>query len=299
MLHRTGKSCFGIIGGLGALGGADIFFKLVKSTPAYSGKEQFDLVFEQHPFEEGDAPGAANASPNARKLYVFDTIKGFEKRKVDAVILPCFIRHTFIDELKAEIKLPIVNIMEALRAHLQRRYAKARRLGVLTSSYVRKKRLFETYFDLQCHEMVYPRSEVQRNCLMEAIYGPHGIKAGQLQGESLDLLEKACRDLIDQGAEVIVPGFTEIPIVVDTLRERGIPIVDSNQVYAQYAVAYEGEAPAKAFKVGVVGGVGPGATVDFMNKIIRNTRAKRDQEHDRGRDTGYPIPPAQIRTCPI
>jgi aspartate racemase len=29
----------------------------------------------------------------------------------------------------------------------------------------------------------------------------------------------------------------------------------------------------------VVGGVGPAATVDFLNKIVSNTPASRDQEH--------------------
>jgi len=33
--------------------------------------------------------------------------------------------------------------------------------------------------------------------------------------------------------------------------------------------------------LGVVGGVGPSATVDFMDKIIRNTPATRDQDHIR------------------
>lgn len=36
MVRKSGRKCFGIIGGLGAIAGADIFFKLVKSTPAYS-----------------------------------------------------------------------------------------------------------------------------------------------------------------------------------------------------------------------------------------------------------------------
>ena len=36
---------------------------------------------------------------------------------------------------------------------------------------------------------------------------------------------------------------------------------------------------AKQFKVGVLGGVGPAATVDFINKIVRNTSAQRDQDH--------------------
>ena len=85
--------------------------------------------------------------------------------------------------------------------------------------------------------------------------------------------------MLAQGVEVIVPGFTEIPIVVDALRERGLPIVDSNRVYAGYAVSEAGSAQAKPFKVGVVGGVGPAATADFMQKIVRNTPASRDQDH--------------------
>ena len=36
---------------------------------------------------------------------------------------------------------------------------------------------------------------------------------------------------------------------------------------------------ARPFKIGVVGGVGPAATADFMQKIVRNTTAARDQDH--------------------
>jgi aspartate racemase len=35
----------------------------------------------------------------------------------------------------------------------------------------------------------------------------------------------------------------------------------------------------QAFKLGIVGGIGPAATVDFMSKIIRHTDARRDQDH--------------------
>jgi aspartate racemase len=58
-------------------------------------------------------------------------------------------------------------------------------------------------------------------------------------------------------------------------------VIDPGQVYADYAVAYEAGAAEKAFIVGVVGGLGPSATVDFMDKIIRHTRASRDQDHIR------------------
>lgn len=279
MTHKAATRRFGVIGGLGALGGADIFFKLVKLTPSPDGCAQSDIIFEQHPFAEHDLPGNEAASVNARKLYVFDMIRRFEQRAVDTVIMPCFISHTFLDELKPEIRLPVVDIMEALRAHIERRYPEVTRIGVLTSDYARSRGLFEKYFDSARWRLVYPRAEVQRDCLMQAIYGAQGIKSGHLKGESVDLLAAACRDLLAQDAEVIAPGFTEIPIVIDALCERGLPVIDVNQVYARHAMDFGGALPSRPFKIGVVGGVGPAATVDFLDKIVRNTPARRDQEH--------------------
>lgn len=278
----TGKAIrrhFGIVGGLGALGAADMFFKLVKALPARSGQEQPEILFEQHPFREEENPGDAGASQNGRKIYVFDLIRSFADRHVDTVVLPCFLSHTFLDEIAAETPLHIVNIMEALRDYLARRHPGVSRLGVLTSDYVRSRRLFERYFPEGKWTLCYPRDEVQHMCVMPAIYGPQGIKAGCLRGESVDLLSRGCLDLVEQGAELIVPGFSDIPVVINALQERGIPIIDTNQIYAEYAVSDQIGQKAKQFKIGVVGGVGPAATVDFIDKIVRNTRAGRDQEH--------------------
>ncbi len=279
MTGKAIKRHFGIVGGLGALGAADVFFKLVKALPATSGQEQPEILFEQHPFREEENPGDAGASQNGRKIYVFDMVRSFADRHVDTVVLPCFLSHTFLDEIAAETTLHIANIMEALRDYLIRQHPDVRRLGVLTSDYVRARRLFERYFPQTDWTLCYPRDEVQHDCVMPAVYGPQGIKAGCMRGASVDLLSQACADLLEQGAELIVPGFSEISVVINALQERGMPIIDTNQIYADYAVSDQAGPTAKPFKIGVVGGVGPAATIDFMNKIVRNTQAGRDQEH--------------------
>ena len=53
--HEQGRRSFGVIGGLGPLASADLFFKLVKSTPATVDADHFDVVFEQHPFRGAGA----------------------------------------------------------------------------------------------------------------------------------------------------------------------------------------------------------------------------------------------------
>jgi aspartate racemase len=277
--HAPRGPAFGIVGGLGSLASADVFFKLVKALPVTSGALQSDICLEQHPFSEAQIAGAASAHQTARKLYVFNLVRTFQQRGVGVILLPCFISHTFLDELVAELAPPVLNLMDALRQHVAKTFPAARRLGVLTSDYVRRNGLFERSFDPARYTLIHPRPDIQAECLMAAIYGPHSLKSGHLQGEATVLLARACQNLADQGAELILPGFTEIPLLIEALSACPIPIVDCNQVYAQAALAYGQEPGTKVYKLGIVGGVGPAATVDFINKVVRSTRARRDQEH--------------------
>jgi aspartate racemase len=274
--HPDGKRKLGVVGGLGPLGSADVFFKLVKATPASCDADHADLVFEQRPFK---GSGAGSLATTERKLYVFDMIRDFEKRGVTAVVLPCFLSHTFIGELKANTSLPIFDIVEAVRTHIQRKFPHARKIGVLASDFVREQRLFERYFSTPGFEVAYPGSVDGVDLVTEAIYGVEGIKRGNLRGKAVAMLQAACADLVSQKVDVIVPGLTEIALVLEEIGEQAVPVIDSNMAYAHHVILGPADTSASVFKVGVVGGVGPAATVDFLDKIVRNTPASKDQEH--------------------
>ncbi|MBN3752105.1 aspartate/glutamate racemase family protein [Paraburkholderia sp. Tr-20389] len=269
---------YGIVGGLGPLASADVFFKLVKALPSSTDAEHADLIFQQHPFRSASAGSAATTE---RKLYIFEMIRDFEKQGVTTVVLPCFLSHTFIDELKTNTSLQIVDMVDAVRQHVRKRMHGARRIGILASDFTREKRLFERYFISPEFEVVYPRLRDGVDLVTEAVYGGEGIKSGNLRGRPVELLHRACADLIEQGVDVIVPGMTEIALVADEIRVLSVPLVDSNLVYAQQVVSGQYDSPSSVFKVGVVGGVGPAATIDFLDKVVRNTPATRDQDHIR------------------
>ena len=137
------RRVFGVIGGLGPLAGADVLFKLIQASPARSDAEHFDVLFEQHPFRNASISRAATTE---HKLYIFDMIRDFEKRGVTSVLLPCFLSHTFIDELQENTSVQIVDMLDALRCHVDRAFPSARRVGVLTSDYIRDAGMFERYF---------------------------------------------------------------------------------------------------------------------------------------------------------
>ena len=123
------------------------------------------------------------------------------------------------------------------------------------------------------------RSERLAGCAVARDRRQGAVIAGA--DRELAIGERGRADRLERGADVIIPGTTEIAVVADSLRSHGVPIIDTNQAYADFALACGGHGRPRPFKVGIIGGVGPAATVDFMQKIVCNTEARRDQDHIR------------------
>ncbi|MFM0335972.1 cysteate racemase [Paraburkholderia fungorum] len=266
----------GVVTAASPLASADVLSKMITTYGEPHPAERFDLIFEQRSWQSQPSITTASA---LFKIHVFDTIRAFEKRGVDAIILPCFLSHTFIHELTANLTIPVADIMAALSAHMRQAFPSANRIGVLTSDTIRDNGLFERYFDATRFDVLHPRNEQGVDRVTSAVYGEDGIRSGHLHGRPIELLRAACADLIAQGAEIILPGLTEIALVAHALGTLEVPLVDANLVYARYVAAAQYPQPKRHFKIGVLGGVGPAATVDFMEKLVRNTPATCDQEH--------------------
>lgn len=266
----------GVIGGLGALACADLFFKLTRSRQVLAEQFHCHLLLEQQAFDDAAVPLYKGVNIASRKFYVYEMCKVFEARGIERVMLPCFASHTFLDEVQAQLSLRILDMMEAVKRHIDGSYASGTALGVLTSDVVRESRLFERY--LGSHTLIYP-SAPEQAALMEAVYGAGGIKEGGLEGGPLETVQRLSAALQAQGAAVIVPGMTELALVCVALQRSGIAMLDSNEIYADFAASEQRSHAAAPFKLGVVGGVGPAATVDFMDKVVANTPAGKDQDH--------------------
>jgi aspartate racemase len=267
----------GVIGGLGALAGSDLFSKLMTCKAVLGDQGRYHFLFEQHPFKDVLLPLDKAASMTSRKFYVFKVCKSFEASGVDAVLLPCFASHTFREEIQHELGIPVLDMMAALSQHIRCTVEKGAVLGVVASDFVRASGLFERSLGSD-YTLVYPDDEAQAT-VMNAMYGVDGIKDGCYDGAPLVAINHVCLSLQARGARVIVPGMTELSLICDALGSRGIRVLDINAIYAHFATR-EPQPPANPpFKLGVVGGVGPAATVDFMAKVVANTPAGKDQDH--------------------
>ena len=235
------RFAFGVVGGLGALAGADFLQHLIRATAV--NPERYAVAFEHQSFPGDRLRADTGYDPTGRKLHAFSLIRRFEMRGVDVILLPCFISQTFLGEIVPNIGTPIFGLMDALRAKLVADHPGVARIGVLTSDYVRERGLFERTFQ-GTHAVVYPDHGAQRD-LMEAVYADGGIKSGRNTPELLRRLQTVCAGLIAKGCEVIIPGFTELSLIHAGLAAAvSVPIINVNSCYAEFSLYQPAGRPA-------------------------------------------------------
>ena len=243
------KYCFGVFGAQAGLAGADLVFKLRRLARARDGAGALDLLHAER----------VVATPEV----VADALEALGRQGAERVLLPGLGAHA---RLHSPAPAALVDLFAAVRAHLERFAPGGLRLGVLGA-------------DPTLRAALAARLERWSQCYPDAAADLPADDVAVLSQAGIERLAQACADLRARGAALILTGEARYALAVDALGERGYPLVDLNLVYARYALELDAAPRTQPRKIGVVGGVGPAATVDFMDKIVRNTPAGRDQEH--------------------
>lgn len=140
-----GRRALGVVGGAARVASVEVLRKIHDANAASRTSHSLDIVIERMSNGERSAPDACMAGSAEHQLRIFDAIRDFEQRGVSAVALPCFESHLFIDALQQNANIAIVDMIAALFAHIRQRFPLARRVGVVTSPVLWKRRLFAPY----------------------------------------------------------------------------------------------------------------------------------------------------------
>lgn len=270
-----------VIGPPGHLGAADIAAKLEALCAGQAPRRYRVLRDRESAFDDATA---ANDADVGRGMTLLDSIWRTADAGLAGALLPSFASHRFASELAPVSPVPIASIMAALVEHVTVVFPEVRRIGVLASAPVKALGLFERAFEDRGIEWIYPRARAldDLSVLIEEL-GVASSSSYSVSASDRRRAERAHDDVVAQGAELILVGSTVLCAVLQELTLRalaaGLPLVDSNQVYAAFAASQVFAPVPRPFKVGVVGGVGPAATVSFLDQLVRATPAVRDQDH--------------------
>jgi len=224
----------GVIGGMGPLAAARLFQRIVVLTKAECDNEHIPMIIDnntcipdrtRHILFNGESPLAEMVKSASR----------LERMGADAIIIACNTAHYHYDEIVKAVRIPVINMIEETAEYIKKNFPEVKCAGLLATEGTCKSGIYSRVFRERGLGLVMPESEEQKH-ITELIYN---VKS---YGEDIDP-ENAARvvkALEERGAEVIILGCTELPIVFSKfdLCKR---YVDSLDVLAMSAIAFAGK----------------------------------------------------------
>lgn len=149
----------------------------------------------------------------------------------------CNTAHYALDELREQIGLPFINLLEEVAKEANQKGAK--RIGMMCSDGLRKFKLYDKWFEKVNPEMklVYPDDEMQK-LVTKGICNAKNISRFDPNNEEYPekLFSKVCDYLITQNVDCIVSGCTDINNVFFPQYYKNILVLDSLEVLAMRIV---------------------------------------------------------------
>jgi aspartate racemase len=223
----------GIIGGMGAEAGALLFKRLVELTPADVDQEHIRTLLYSDSKVPDRTQGIIGSGPSPY-LNLVKAARLLENNNVDIIIIACITSHYFMAELRKEVKCKILSAVEAVIERLKNIAPKASKVGVLATTGAIKTELFHNALkDVNFEPLSLP-DDLQQLYFMDAVYGADGVKAGHRQ-QGREKILKGVKWLIDNGAQAIISGCTELPLLFGQ-DDCNVPLIDAMDALIRAAI---------------------------------------------------------------
>jgi aspartate racemase len=231
----------GIVGGVGPYAGTDLFTKILDQTIARVDQEHLPILMFSIPSKIGDRTeyliGKSSESP-AR--FLSEIICKLHICGASVIGIPCNTAHA--DPIFKEIlslipkNIKLLHLIEEVTSFIRITYPALKKIGILSTTGTFNTKLYPTYLEKNNLQAIQVTSEIQEKYIHPAIYHrEYGIKANIsiISTEAKNKINVGIDYLINNGAEAIILGCTEIPLIFTEKQIRGILLLNPSKILAR------------------------------------------------------------------
>jgi aspartate racemase len=217
---------------MGPAATVDFHAKLVAATQAGRDQDHVRVIIDSNPAVpdrgaamrgEGPSPGPALAA----------MARGLQSAGAEVLVMPCNTAHAWADDIRAATPLPFIDLIEATAQAAAEAAPGLKRAGVLGTTGCLDSGLYHRAFAACGAEVLTLEGEAQ--AALMALIGR--VKRGDVGPEVRAETARLAGSLVEAGAEVIVAGCTEVPLVLGE-GELSTPVVSSTDVLVARALAF-------------------------------------------------------------
>ena len=156
-----------------------------------------------------------------------------KKSGVDAIVLCANTAHMFADEIEKAIELPLIHIAtETAKAIIKE---KITTVGFLGTSFSMEMDFYKDRLKNFGLNVLIPENQKTRNYIQHVLKEELG--RGIINPKSKENYIQIANELIKQGAEGIILGCTEIPLLIDQ-SHFSVPVFDTTKIHSEAIVAF-------------------------------------------------------------
>jgi len=217
----------GVIGGMGPDATVDFMARVIQATPGSIDQDHVRLLVDQNPKvpnrQAAQAGRGENPGPSMAAMA-----KGLEQAGADFLVMPCNTAHAFAEPVRSAVSIPLVSIID-VTVDACRQYED---IGILTTPGCLDAGLYQDALSRARIAAVLPTDDEVAE-LMSLVAA---IKGGDRSEPIARGMQPLAAALVDRGAQAIIAGCTEIPLVL-TPEILDVPLVSSTDVLAEVTVA--------------------------------------------------------------
>lgn len=164
-------------------------------------------------------------------------LKGCEFLKqggAKAIVLCANTMHLIADRLQEAIDLPVIHIAAVTAAEIEKQGLK--KVGLLGTKFTMELDFFKDKLIAKGIEAIIPISEADKDFIHTTIFEELG--KGLVTDATKKRYLEIANQLIQQGAEGIILGCTEIPLVIQS-EDLSVPIFDTALLHSKAAVEFQ------------------------------------------------------------
>jgi aspartate racemase len=235
----------GVLGGMGPAATVDFYRRIVEAVEAARDQDHLHVLIDSDPsvpdrtaFLLGDGPDPVPALiAMARRL---------EGAGAELLVMACNTASAFAPRVAAAVGVPLLNWPDEVARGILARRPQTARAGVLATTGTIATGLYQRAFGGHGVAVLVPDAPAQEQ-VMQAIYGPEGVKAGSGDWRTARAQVLSCGEgLAEAGADVLVLACTELSVLFapgpDGARAAAwpVPTYDAAQVVAERVVELAG-----------------------------------------------------------
>lgn len=232
-MAEKARKFLGIIGGMGAEAGAELYQHLVRLTPADIDQDHIKTLIYSNTNIPDRTQGILKKGPASFPLLL-ESARLLEKNKVDIIIMACVTSHYYVEDLRQNLKCEVLSAIEETIEKIQKDFPQVMKIGILTTTGAIKTELFRKALkEIGRQPLILP-DDLQEKYFMKAIYALDGIKAGFVKPARERILETLSW-LIENGAEAVISGCSELPLLFNQ-SDCKVPLIEAMDALVRKAI---------------------------------------------------------------